>query len=194
MWSALTQAGKTPNSGRDRQGMILEMRARREEFSLDPALDFLRLLWAVEHGLQRASKRMEATLGVTGPQRLVLRVVGRFPGISAGELARIVLLHPSTITGILQRLVISGLLVRERDPEDSRRVRLRLTPRAQTFTRVSRGTVERAVTRALGRAAASDVRAAQEVLSAVADAVHEINEPDPKRGTRGPARRKRSMP
>jgi DNA-binding MarR family transcriptional regulator len=170
------------------------MRARRDRgtFSLDPALDFLRLLWAVEHGLQRASKRMEATLGVTGPQRLVLRVVGRFPGISAGELARIVLLHPSTITGIVQRLVSRGLLVRERDPEDSRRVRLRLTPHAQTFTRVSRGTVERAVTRVLGRTAESDVRAAQEVLSAVADAVHEINEPDPRGATRRPPRRKPS--
>jgi DNA-binding MarR family transcriptional regulator len=168
--------------------MIRNMPAR-DKFSLDPALDFLRLLWAVEHGLQRASKRMEATLGVTGPQRLVLRVVGRFPGISAGELARIVLLHPSTITGILQRLVGRGLLDRERDPEDSRRVRLRLTPRARAFTRVSRGTVERAVTSALGRTAASDVRAAQDVLSAVADAVHEINEPDSKRATRRPARR-----
>ena len=167
------------------------MRPRRDAFSLDPALDFLRLLWAVEHGLQRASKRMESTLGVTGPQRLVLRIVGRFPGLSAGELARIVLLHPSTITGILQRLVGRGLLVRERDPDDSRRVRLRLTPRAQTFTRVSQGTVERAVTRALDRTAARDVRAAQEVLSAVADAVHEVNEPGPKRATRRPARRAR---
>jgi DNA-binding MarR family transcriptional regulator len=171
--------------------MIRDMPARRDRdtFSLDPALDFLRLLWAVEHGLQRASKRMEATLGVTGPQRLVLRIVGRFPGLSAGELARIVLLHPSTITGILQRLVSRGLLVRERDPEDSRRVRLRLTPRAQTFTRVSQGTVERAVTRALGRIAAPDVRAAQGVLSAVADAVHPVNERDRKRATRRPARR-----
>src|SRR5579864_5849970 len=118
-------------------------------YPLGPILDFLRLLWAIEHGLQRASKRMEATLGVTGPQRLVLRVVGRFPGLSAGELAHIVLLHPSTITGIVQRLVSRGLLVRERDPDDSRRARLRLKPRAVAYTRTSSGTVEQAVTQAL---------------------------------------------
>jgi DNA-binding MarR family transcriptional regulator len=171
--------------------MIQDMPARRDAFSLDPALDFLRLLWAVQHGLQRASKRMEATLGVTGPQRLVLRIVGRFPGLSAGELARVVLLHPSTITGILQRLGSRGLLLRERDPEDSRRVRLRLTPRAQIFTRVWQGTVERAVTRALGRIAAPDVRAAQKVLSAVADALHDVNEPDSTRATRVRAPRTR---
>jgi hypothetical protein len=38
---------------------------------LDPVLDFMRLLWRLEHGLQSASKQMEATLGITGPQRLV---------------------------------------------------------------------------------------------------------------------------
>jgi DNA-binding MarR family transcriptional regulator len=78
---------------------------------LDPILDFMRLLWSVEHGLQSTSKRMEATLGITGPQRLVLRIVSERPGLSAGEVARIVHLHPSTITGILQRLVRKGLLV-----------------------------------------------------------------------------------
>src|ERR1700733_7143915 len=75
------------------------------DLDLDPVLDFMRLLWGIEHRLQSASKRMEASLGITGPQRLVLRVVSRFPGLSAGELARVVRLHPSTVTGILQRLV-----------------------------------------------------------------------------------------
>ena len=90
----------------------------------------MRLLWSIEHGLQRMSKRMENEIGITGPQRLVLRVVGQFPGLSASELAHIVRLHPSTITGILQRLVARGLLERQRDPSDTRRARLRLKPKA----------------------------------------------------------------
>src|SRR5260370_41656340 len=89
-------------AGYDRADM--PHRHDRRAYPLDPALDFLRLLWAIEHGLQRMSKRMEASLGVTGPQRLVLRIVGRFPGLSAGDLAHILPLPPSTITGILQRL------------------------------------------------------------------------------------------
>ena len=137
-------------------------------YRLDPALDFMRLLWSVEHGLQRLSKRMESELGITGPQRLVLRVVGRFPDLSAGELAHIVRLHPSTITGIVQRLVTRGLLERSRDPGDSRRTRLRLRSRARAFTRASSGTVERAVVRALRQAGPADVRGARRVLAAVA--------------------------
>jgi DNA-binding MarR family transcriptional regulator len=145
---------------------------------------------AIEHCLQRMSNWVEATLGVTGPQRLVLRIVGRFPGLCAGDLAHIVQLHPSTITGILQRLVGRGLLVRERDPEDNRRVRLRLKARARTFTRASQGgTVERAVTRALGRTRAAHVRAAREVLSAVAVALNEANEPASKTARGRGARR-----
>ena len=142
-------------------------------YRLDPVLDFLRLLWSIEHGLQKMSKRMESELGITGPQRLVLRVVGRFPGLSAGELAHIVRLHPSTITGILQRLVARKLIERERDPSDSRRTRLRLNPRAIVFTRNAPGTVERAVTRALNQAGATNVRAARKVLAEVA---HSLNE------------------
>jgi predicted ArsR family transcriptional regulator len=76
---------------------------------LDPVLDFLRLLWSIEHRLQSTSKRMGTTLGITAPQRLVLRIVSQYPDISAGELAHVVRLHPSTITGILQRLVAKGL-------------------------------------------------------------------------------------
>src|SRR5579864_4254890 len=129
--------------------MSTRTRLPRSTYPLEPVLDFMRLLWSIEHGLQRASKRMESELGITGPQRLVLRVVGRFPGLSAGELADIVRLHPSTITGILQRLVARGLLERERDPGDSRRARLRLKPRAVAYTRTSSGTVEQAVTQAL---------------------------------------------
>jgi DNA-binding MarR family transcriptional regulator len=117
---------------------------------------------------------MEAELGITGPQRLVLRVVGQFPGLSAGEVAHIVRLHPSTITGILQRLVARGFLQRERDPGDSRRARLRLKPRAVAHTRTVPGTIEQAVTIALRRAGAANVRAARKVLAEVAEQLNQV--------------------
>jgi DNA-binding MarR family transcriptional regulator len=135
---------------------------------LDSTLDFLRLLWSIEHRLQSASKRMEAQLGITGPQRLVLKVIDQYPGISATEVANIVRLHPSTITGILQRLSTKGLLLRARDPIDTRRVRLRVQPAAKKFTRRAKGTVEGAVERALKRVPAGSVRAARDVLAAIA--------------------------
>lgn len=138
---------------------------------LDPVLDFMRLLWSVEHGLESTSKRMEATLGITGPQRLVLRIVTARPGLSAGELARIVHLHPSTITGILQRLIRKGLLRRERDRRDTRRIRLHPRAAAKGYVVASPSTVEAAVTRALARIPSRRVRHAREVLAAIARAL-----------------------
>ena len=143
----------------------------RAALDLDPILDFMRLLWSVEHGLQSASKRMEASLGITGPQRLVLRIVSQRPGLSPGEVARIVHLHPSTITGILQRLVKKRLLRIERDGNDHRRIRLRAQAAAREFIAASTGTVESAVTRALTRIPMTRVRHAREVLSAIASAL-----------------------
>jgi DNA-binding MarR family transcriptional regulator len=142
---------------------------------LDSTLDFMRLLWSVQHHLQSTSKMMESRLGITGPQRLVLRVVARSPGISPTELATVLRLHPSTITGVLQRLSKKGLLLRARDPIDTRRVRLRALPSARRYIRPATGTVEHAVERALKRLSAEAVHSAREVLAAIATAFESAN-------------------
>jgi len=132
-------------------------------------LGFMRALWALDHALQSASKRMETALGVTAPQRLVIRIVGRFPGISAGEVSDILHLHPSTLTGVVQRLVERGLLLRRTDPADARRALLALTDKGRALDALRSGTAEAAVRRALRRLSPKAVRAvreAAEVLSA----------------------------
>jgi DNA-binding MarR family transcriptional regulator len=142
-----------------------------DKYSLDATLDFMRLLWSIEHSLQSTSKMMASNLGITGPQRLVLKVVARYPGISAKEVAHIVRLHPSTITGILQRLAGKGLLLRAQDPVDTRRVRLRVQPAARRFTQSAKGTVESAVERALRRVSKTQLAAARDVLAAIASSL-----------------------
>ena len=131
-------------------------------------LEFMRSLWALDHQLQSASKRMEAGSGVTGPQRLVVRIVGRFPGISAGEVSQILHLHPSTLTGILKRLSDRGLVERRADPRDARRVLLHLSARGRGIDGVRTGTVEAAVRRTLSRLRPRTVRAAREAVDAIA--------------------------
>jgi len=135
---------------------------------LPDVLQFMQLLWGVAHGLERASKRMTGEIGVTGPQRLVLRVAGLYPGLSAGDLASILHVHPSTLTGVLQRLVAQRLLVRRDDPRDRRRAILRLTPRGGRINAVRRGTVEAAVAKALEQVAPRDRAATRRVLERLA--------------------------
>lgn len=137
--------------------------------ALGPALDFMRLLWATDHGLQRRSKRMEVEIGVTGMQRVVIRLIGRFPGVTAGRLAELLHVHPSTLTGVLRRVVERGFVARERDRTDARIAHFTLTGEGGKIDGSQAGTVEAAVRRALSRLAPEQLDAARVVLSAVAD-------------------------
>jgi MarR family transcriptional regulator, organic hydroperoxide resistance regulator len=131
---------------------------------LPDVLQFMQLLWAVVHGLEKTSKRMAGDLGVTGPQRLALRVVGIFPGVSAGDLAAILRVHPSTLTGVLQRLAAQRWLLRVDDPGDRRRATLRLTARGARVNAARRGTVESAVADTLKSVTARDRAATKRVM------------------------------
>jgi DNA-binding MarR family transcriptional regulator len=134
---------------------------------LPHVLQFMQLLWALVHALEKTSKRMSIDVGITGPQRLVLRVVELFPGVSAGRVAAVLHLHPSTLTGILRRLIDRGWLVREADPVDRRRSILRLSRRGTRINAVARGTVEAAVRAALNRVSERDLTATRRVLELI---------------------------
>ncbi|WP_234945238.1 MarR family winged helix-turn-helix transcriptional regulator [Anaeromyxobacter sp. Fw109-5] len=136
--------------------------------TLGPVLEFMRTLWALDHALQSASKRMESRLEITAPQRLVVRIVGRYPGVSAGEVSEILHLHPSTLTGILRRLGDRGLVERRPDPRDARRALLFLSSKGRAVDELRSGTVEAAVRRALTRVRPAAVQHAREVAEAVA--------------------------
>ncbi|CAN5925780.1 hypothetical protein BH11MYX4_BH11MYX4_54110 [soil metagenome] len=136
--------------------------------ALGTALDFMRLLWAMDHDLQRRSKRMEVELGVTGLQRIVIRLIGRFPQVTAGRLAELVHVHPSTLTGVLKRLVDRGYLARARDAEDARIAHFSLTAEGEKIDASQAGTVEAAVRRALARVPDDKLDAAREVLATLA--------------------------
>lgn len=138
-----------------------------DDIPLDDVLQFMRVLWGTVHALQKASKRMNRELGVTGPQRLVLRVIGLSPGLSAGRLAATLHLHPSTLTGILQRLVRQGVISHGTDRRDRRRSVLHLTPAGQRLNAAVAQTVESATRAALRDVARRDQAAARAVLAAI---------------------------
>lgn len=150
---------------------------------------FLSSLWAVDHGLQAVSKRMLSTVGITSPQRVVLRIVGREEGITPGGLARRVHDHPSTLTGVLQRLEAQGLLERTRDALDGRRVHLRLTPAGHALNAVRAGTVESAVRRAIARVDPELLVATTDVLAVLTDELSRIVTPPAAPGPRSRRRK-----
>lgn len=154
---------KTPKDG--------EPRDERAPLTVSPALDLMRLLLHVSHGMERVSLRMEATLGVTAQQRLGLRVIGRHPGITPGRLAEHLHLDPGTISAMVKRLEAKQLVKRGADPRDGRRTTLGLTKEGRALDQLTPGTVESVVDRVLADASVAERRAAVALLTELACAL-----------------------
>jgi len=134
--------------------------------SPDPVLQFLQSVWQLEHALERASKRMEDSHGISGPQRFALRIIGASPGITAGELAAMLHLHPSTVTGIVQRLELRKLVKRSANESDGRVAHLHLTPAGARANRPgAKGTIERAARATIDRCPAGQRKATAAVMA-----------------------------
>ncbi|MBI3072762.1 MAG: MarR family transcriptional regulator [Deltaproteobacteria bacterium] len=110
---------------------------------------------------------MATTLGVTGPQRLVIRMIGRFPGITAGQLARLFHVHPGTLTPMLKRLERDGLVQRRADPRDARRSLLGLTATGRQLHGATAGTIEDLIRAALASVSSVEVKGARAVLESI---------------------------
>lgn len=73
------------------------------------------------------SKKLERESGLTGPQLLVMQLIGTQGEMTSGVIAREVSLSQATVTTILDRLEKKGLLTRERSTHDKRKVMVSLT-------------------------------------------------------------------
>jgi DNA-binding MarR family transcriptional regulator len=101
---------------------------------------------------------------------LVIRIVSRFPGLPPGQIARLLHVHPSTLTGILKRLERQGLVRRRADPRDGRRVFVGVTEKGRRLADAGAGTVEGSVEQVLARTSTAQVEGARAVLRDLAEA------------------------
>jgi DNA-binding MarR family transcriptional regulator len=150
-----------------------------ESYPLGRALDFLRRVSELNHALERVSSRMERTLGVTAQQRLVLRCVGKYPGITAGQLATVLHLDPGTVSASLRRLAERKLLVRRHDPRDKRRVVLGLTATGRKLDQPTTGTVEHAVQQLFDQLDEVDISTTGTVLARLSTLLQQVSNESP---------------
>jgi MarR family transcriptional regulator, organic hydroperoxide resistance regulator len=142
---------------------------KENEFPLGTALDFLQHLWELNHALERRSLMMERTIGVTAQQRLFIRCLGKYPGMTASQLAGVLHLDRGTVSTALTRLTSKGLVTGTRDAADKRRVELRLTAKGKAIDRPDPRSVEHAVDRLLARIGANDAHRVSTVLARLSD-------------------------
>lgn len=112
--------------------------------TLPESLRLLPLLWSLNAALERTSREMDASLGVSGPERFLLRFVGLEPGITRARLARVISLDASALQSALEHLVAGNLLAEQGESSG-----YYLTQKGAGVNAVMTGTVEQAVSKAL---------------------------------------------
>jgi len=100
--------------------------ATGEWLKLDHQLCFA--LYSSSLAMTKMYKPLLDPLGLTYPQYLVMIVLWEGDGLTVSDLGARLSLDSGTLTPLLKRLELAGLLQRRRDSVDERRVLLHLTP------------------------------------------------------------------
>ena len=89
-------------------------------------------IYSTNLAVNRVYKPLLDELGLTYPQYIVLIALYDQDDQTVGGLGDKLFLDSSTLTPLLKRLETMGHLTRQRDPEDERQVRLRMTPQGRS--------------------------------------------------------------
>jgi DNA-binding MarR family transcriptional regulator len=89
-------------------------------------------IYSTNLAVNRVYKPLLDELGLTYPQYIVLIALYDQDDQTVGGLGDKLFLDSSTLTPLLKRMEATGHLTRQRDPQDERQVRVRLTPQGRS--------------------------------------------------------------
>lgn len=105
--------------------------AANDGLMLDRQLCFA--LYAASLAMTKVYKPLLEPLGLTYPQYLVMLALWEVDGPTVSQLGERLALDSGTLTPMLKRLQALGLVQRQRDAADERRVRVLLTPQGRAL-------------------------------------------------------------
>jgi DNA-binding MarR family transcriptional regulator len=136
----------------------------------------LRRLFKTIHEYSKATQKK---VGLSSPQVWALNCLGAEPHLSLGELAARMFAHPSTVSGVVERLRARGAVARAVDRDDRRGVRLSLTPLGRRLLRKSPSPVQSCLWEALrgmGPSRLKELRSSLELIARKTEA-HRVRAP-----------------
>jgi DNA-binding MarR family transcriptional regulator len=94
------------------------------------AVEALRRLVRLLHDSARMA---QGRTGISGAQLFVLRTLAQHPGLSINDLAERTMTHQSSVSVVVSRLLVRGLVARAPSPDDRRRQLVTLTARGRAL-------------------------------------------------------------
>ncbi len=108
-------------------------------------IDLVELLWSIVGRIMKRLRPLAREAGLSMTEALVLWKAHRSGAQRVTVLAKELGLPPSTLTGILDRLVAGGWLVRDRDSQDRRAVVMKETDKLTDLIRSLKRTSSRSL-------------------------------------------------
>lgn len=125
------------NSGTDTSNTTA---SRAQTPRLDRQLCFA--LYSASGLMTKLYRPLLAPLGLTYPQYLTMLALWEKAPRTVGELGDTLGLDPATLTPLLKRMEVGGLISRRRDPADERRVLVQPTAQGETLRAAAGGIQE----------------------------------------------------
>lgn len=129
--------------------------------------DLILALHQATHATLHALSRDLADLGLTNSETNVLAVLADGHPRAVGALAEATATRPTTLTNVLDRLVVRGLMVRKVDPEDRRSFVIELTDSGRETAAAVDAAVKRLERAALSLVGERELAGFQAVLEAL---------------------------
>jgi len=98
-------------------------------------IDLISAIPSLMHALFHDINIVELDIPVNRTQRKVLIVIDRLPGVTMTQISQMSGLEKGSFTAVADKLIAMGLVTRERDPKDRRKIMLRLTREGNAITR-----------------------------------------------------------
>ncbi len=97
--------------------------------------EIMQSLRRIFKAIQDYSHEVSSKFGITGPQLWALKTISQNGSLSLRDLSERMYLHPSTITGVVDRLEKKGYVIRKRDQVDRRVIYVELTADGRKLVR-----------------------------------------------------------
>jgi len=94
----------------------------------DLSEELLATLRQISRAMSIYSKSLDKHYGLTSPQLIILQELSQNDYLAIGEIARNISLSQATVTDIIDRLSIKGLVIRTKNNLDRRQVLIKITP------------------------------------------------------------------
>lgn len=101
--------------------------------------------YALSRLITRAYQPHLEKLGITYPQYLVLLVLWEKDGVAVQDISQKLILNTNTLTPLLKRMESLGLIKREKDTKDERKVMIYLTQQGITLQNAAASVPEKLV-------------------------------------------------